>query len=262
MDDPILVEQRDGIATVIFNRPDQRNAFNYLMWLELQRVTVDLETSPDVRVVVFRGAGDEAFSAGADIKDFDLYRNNEAKARIYSSAVEGAFDAVETISKPTIALMKGYCVGGGFELTHACDLRIAADNARMGITAARLGISIGYREIRRLAQLVGRAGTLDILLTGRLMDAQEALRLGLVNQVVSPEEIEEHTYGLAEQVARLAPLSHKAHKQMIRTVLEGPDLKDLSPEQEALPFSHFNTEDFHEGRRAFVEKRRPKFEGR
>ena len=170
-------------------------------------------------------------------------------------------DAVEAISKPTISLIKGYCVGGGFELTHACDLRVAADDARMGIPAARLGIAIGYGEMRRLVQLAGRAAALDILLTGRLMDAREALSLGLVHKLFPKDEVEEHTYALAEQMASLAPLSHSTHKEMIRTTLEQPDLSNLSHEQEALPFTHFDTEDYREGRRAFVEKRRPEFKG-
>ena len=190
MSNDILVDQRDGIATVTFNRPDQRNAISYAMWLDLQRIAVDLETSPGTRVVVFRGQGEEAFSAGADIKDFEMYRNNSAKARVYASAVEGAMDALEGLTKPTLCLMKGYCVGGGFELTHACDLRIASDTAKVGITAARLGICIGYREMRRLVQLAGRSVAMDILLTGRLVDAAEALQLGLVSQVVEAACVE------------------------------------------------------------------------
>ena len=119
MGQDILLDEQDGIATVTLNRPDRRNAISYEMWLELQRLAVDLEasSSSSVRVVVFRGAGDEAFSAGADIKGFELYRNNSAKAQIYASAVDGAMDAVEALSKPTICLIKGYCVGGGCELT-------------------------------------------------------------------------------------------------------------------------------------------------
>ena len=262
MGDDILLEQRDGIATVTINRPEQRNAISYDMWLELKRIATELDASPEVRVVVLRGSGDEAFSAGADIKDFELHRSDATKARVYNSAVDAAIDAFEAISKPTICLIKGYCIGGGFELTHACDLRIAADNARMGITAARLGITIGYREMRRLAQLAGRAGALYILITGRLLDAKETLRMGLVHQVVALDELEEYTYDLAEQVARLAPLSHKSHKEVLQTVLEDPDLQSLSPEKKALPLSHFDTHDFHEGRQAFQEKRRPEFQGR
>ena len=262
MGEEILFDQRDGIATVTINRPGQRNAISYAMWLELQKIAQELEASPSVRAAVFRGAGDEAFSAGADIKDFDLHRNSSAQARLYASAVEGAMDAVECLSRPTISLIRGYCVGGGFELTHACDLRIAADNSRMGITAARLGIAIGYREMRRLVQLAGRGGALHILLTAGIFGADEALRLGLVHRIVPAEEVEEYTYDLARRVAGLAPLSHKAHKRILRTVLEDPSLTGHSPEEDELPFIHFNTRDFQEGRRAFLEKRLPQFEGR
>ena len=261
MSQDILVDRRDGIATVTFNRPEQRNAISYSMWQDLSRICIDLEAARDVRVVVFRGAGDEAFSAGADIKDFDEYRDSAAKARVYASAVEGAMDAVEGLSKPTLCLIKGYCVGGGFELTHACDIRIASDTARVGITAARLGICIGYKEMRRLVQTAGRAAAMDILLTGRLVDAREALHLGLVSQVVDSAQVEEHAYDTAARIARLAPLSHKAHKEIVRTVAEDPGLTALTPEQEALPFAHFDSKDFLEGRRAFLEKRRAEFRG-
>ena len=184
MGDDILVAERDCIATVTLNRPGQRNAISYEMWQELGKVATKLEESSSVRVVVFRGAGDEAFSTGADIKDFDLHRDNSAQALDYALAIDSAMDTIELISKPTISLIQGYCVGSGFELTHACDLRIAADNSRLGITAARLGIAIGYKEMRRLTRLAGPGGALYVLLTGRLMEAQEALSLGLIHQVV------------------------------------------------------------------------------
>ena len=262
MGEEILLGERDGIATVTFNRPDQRNAISYEMWLELGTLAADLEASSSVRVVVFRGAGEEAFSVGDDIKDFDSYRSNADQARLYAARIDGALDALEALSKPTICLLKGYCVGGGFELTHACDLRVAAEGARMGITAARLGIAVGYRELRRLVRLTGPANALYILLTAGLVDADEALRLGLVHRVVPVDKVEEYTYSLAEQVARLAPLSHKTHKGMVRHVMDDPGLLSLSADMEQLPYLPFDTEDFQEGRRAFLEKRRADFKGR
>jgi enoyl-CoA hydratase len=257
----ILLTVADGIATVTFNRPQQRNAITYQMWLDLQRIAIDLERDPAVRVVVFTGAGDEAFSAGADIKDFDVYRDNADKARLYSQAAEGAMDRIEALSKPAICMIKGYCVGGGCELTTAADIRIGADNARLGITAARLGIAIGYKEIQRLAACVGPAWAKYILLTARLLDAQEALRIGLLHQVVPIGEVEAYTYRLAQEMAALAPLSHRVIKRMLRKVLEDPALR-LTPEEEALPFLLFDSQDYHEGRRAFLEKRRAQFQGR
>lgn len=262
MGEDILLELQDGIATVTFNRPAQRNAINYHGWLELQRIAIDLEHDDSVKVVVFTGAGDEAFSAGADIKDFDLYRDNSAKARVYAAAFDGAMDAIEAMSKPTICLIKGYCVGGGCEMSLAADIRIAADNSRFGIPVARLGILVGYKEMRRLVQLVGPGNASYILLTGRLLDAQEALRIGLVNTVVPLAEVREHTYKLAKEMVPLAPLSQRRHKQILRTVLRNPSLAGLTPEEEHLPFANFDSEDFHEGRRAFIERRAPQFKGR
>lgn len=262
MGEDILLERQDGIATVTFNRPAQRNAINYHGWLELQRIAIDLEHDDSVKVVVFTGAGDEAFSAGADIKDFDLYRDNSAKAKVYAAAFDGAMDAIEAISRPTICLIKGFCVGGGCEMSLAADIRIAADNSRFGIPVARLGILVGYREMRRLVQLVGPGNASYILLTGRLLDAQEALRIGLVNAVVPLAEVREHTYKLAREMVPLAPLSQRRHKQILRTVLRNPSLAGLTPEEEHLPFTNFDSEDFHEGRRAFIERRTPQFKGR
>ena len=262
MGDDIILEQSDGIATVTFNRPDQRNAIDYHGWLELQRIAVDLEHDDDVRVVVFTGAGDRAFSAGADIKDFDSYRNNSDKAKIYAAAFDGAMDAIEGLSKPTVCLIKGFCVGGGCELSMAADIRIAADNARFGIPVARRSILVGYKEMRRLINLVGPGNASYILLSARLLDASEALRVGLVNQVVPLDEVQEYTYKLANEMVPLAPLSQKRHKQIRQTVLQNPSLAGLTPEQEHLPFTNFDSEDFQEGRRAFIERRTPQFKGR
>ena len=133
MTDDILVSAQDGIATVTFNRPKQRNAITYHGWHELRRIALDLERDPDTKVVVFTGAGDAAFSAGADIKDFESYRDNSAKARVYAEAFDGAMDTIEAMSKPTICMIRGFCVGGGCELSMATDIRIAADNSRFGI---------------------------------------------------------------------------------------------------------------------------------
>ena len=262
MADDILLTTEDGIATVTFNRPGQRNAISYHGWLELRRIAVDLEHDSDVKVVVFTGAGDAAFSAGADIKDFETYRNNSEKAKVYSEAFDGAMDAIEGLSKPTISLIKGFCVGGGCELSTATDIRIAADNSRFGIPVARLGILVGYKEMRRLVRLVGPGNASYILLSARLIDAAEAHRIGLVTQVVAADEVTEVAYGLAREMAPLAPLSQKRHKEILQFVLENPDLGYLSKDEDHLPFSNFDSEDFHEGRAAFIERRTPEFRGR
>jgi enoyl-CoA hydratase len=262
MADDIVLERRDGIATITFNRPDQRNAIGYEGWLELRRVAEELAAEDGIRVVVLTGAGDDAFSAGADIKDFDHYRADSTQARVYQAAFDAATDAIEALPVPTICLIKGFCIGGGCELALAADLRIAADNGRFGIPAARLGIVIGHREMRRLVRLAGPGNASYLLLSGRIIDAVEALRMGLVNVVVPLAESEGYVHKLAREMADLAPLSHRQHKQILRKYLQDPSLETLTPEEESLPFVNFDSEDFHEGRRAFLERRRPDFKGR
>ena len=262
MSDDILLSVRDGIATVTFNRPDQRNAIGYRGWQRLHRMVMDLERDPDIRVVVFTGAGDAAFSAGADIKDFDTHRSSSAKAKVYAEAFDGALDAIEALSKPTISLIRGFCVGGGCELSMTTDIRVAADNSRFGVPVAKLSVLVGYKEMRRLVQLVGPGNASYLLLSARLVDAWEAHRIGLVTQVAPPEEAAEAAYGLAREMASLAPLSHQRHKRIMRTVLRNTDLDALTEEEEHLPFANFDSEDFLEGRRAFVQRRKPQFRGR
>ena len=262
MSSAILLDISDAIATITLNRPERRNAVTFEMWHLIQRLMVDLKADPQVRVLIFRGAGDEAFSAGADINEFDTHRNNAAKATLYNAAFDAAMDAAEDVGKPTICLIKGACVGGGCEFTTACDVRIAAENARFGVPIARLGLPIGYREMRRLVRLIGPAKTMELLLTADLLSAPEAHRLGLVNHVVRLANVEAFTYAMAGKIAALAPVVHRVHKEIVQIVLDNPSLSGLTPEQRALAVLPFDTEDFQEGWRAFLEKRPPAFHGR
>lgn len=257
----ILVERQTPVATVTINRPRQRNAINYQMWGELAHQLSQLDRDRDVRVVVITGAGNAAFSAGADIADFDEFRADSAKGKVYNDAVDGLLDTLAGLDTPTISMIRGFAAGGGCELAVATDLRIAAQGSRLGIPAARLGISIGHREMRGLVNLVGKGNALYILLSGRLVDAEEALRMGLVNQVTRPEELEEVTYQLAGDIASLAPLSHAANKQTLNQVLAKPALDNLTPEEANIPLAQFDTRDYQEGYRAFLEKRTPNFTG-
>ena len=260
MSEVFLVE-RHPVATVTINRPERRNAIDYDGWIQLGRLAADLDSDDLVRVVVFTGAGDKAFSAGADIADFDKHRNDSAQARVYGDAIDGALEAVERISKPTIAAIRGFCVGGGCDLAMATDIRVASDDSRFGMPVARLGILVSYNEMRRLAQLIGPGHTSDLLLSGRLIDAPEALRIGLVSRVVPSDEVSIHVEKLATEMSELAPLSHSRHKEMMQAVLSDPALATLTAEQDAIQFANFDSEDFQEGRKAFLERRTPRFRG-
>jgi enoyl-CoA hydratase len=262
MGQEILLTKDSGVATVIINRSAQRNAVTYEMWKRLAALMEKLADDPEVRVVILRGAGTQAFSAGADIAEFEETRRNSALAIRYHAAVEEAFHAVADIPKPTIALVAGFCVGGGLELAISTDLRIAADNSRFGMPTAKLGIVMPHWEMSRLIRLVGAGRAMDMVLTARLVEAEEALSIGLISRLVPLAEIEKVTNQVASEIAAYAPLSHRWHKQIMETVLRVPDLGGLTAEESKLPFACFDTEDFREGRRAFLEKRKPEFRGR
>ena len=259
--DFILVDRQPPIATITINRPRQRNAISYEMWGDMADLVTELDRDREVRTVVFTGAGDVAFSAGADIADFDRYRADSAKGKVYNDAVDRLLEALATMDTPTISMIRGFAAGGGCELAVATDLRIAAEGSRLGIPAARLGISIGHREMRGLVSLVGKGNALYILLSGRLLEADEALRIGLVNQVTRAEELEDITYQLAGEIAALAPLSHAANKRTLNQVQAKPALDNLTREETDVPLLQFDTRDYQEGYRAFLEKRSPNFIG-
>ena len=253
MNDYILLDRQPPLATITINRPAQRNAISFDMWHELAALMRKLDADSEVRCMVITGTGGEAFSAGADIS---------VKGKGYNGAVNGLLEALTEISTPTISMIQGFAAGGGCEMAVATDLRIAAEGSRLGIPVARLGITIGHREMRGLVDLVGKGNALYILLSGRLLDAHEALRIGLVNQVVPPEDLHDATYKLANEIAALAPLSHAVNKLTLRQVQAKPVLADLTDEENALPLTQFDTEDYQEGYLSFLEKRRPNFVGR
>ena len=256
----ILLRREAAIATVTINRPAQRNAISFAMWGQLTELMRQLDSDRDTRCVVIAGAGDEAFSAGADISDFEQYRSDSERGRVYNRAVDGLLQTVAEMGTPVISMIGGFAAGGGCELAVATDLRIAAEGSRLGIPVARLGITIGHREMYGLVNLVGKGNALYILLSGRLLGTDEALRIGLVNQVVPPDQLAEVTYKLAADIAALAPLSHAVNKQTLNQVLAKPSL-DLTPDEANLPLTQFDTRDYQEGYRAFLEKRRPEFIG-
>ncbi|MFQ5894804.1 MAG: enoyl-CoA hydratase-related protein, partial [Nitrospinota bacterium] len=214
------------------------------------------------RAITFPGAGEEAFSAGADIGRFAEERRDSASARRYAERFEAGVEVVDSCSKPTLSLIKGFCVGGGCELASATDIRVAAENARFGVPVARLGLVAGYGELRRFVNLIGPGRTLDMMLSARLFDAREAFQMGFVSALHPLGRVDEEGRRLAARIAELAPLVHAWHKRFVRTLLKDPGLERLSEGELALQYACFDTEDFREGTRAFLEKRKPRFRGR
>lgn len=257
--DELQVAIDDGLAVITINRPAQHNAVNYAMWCAIPGLCARLETDATVRVVIWQGAGDEAFSAGGDISEFREQRSNAVQTKAYNERVSTALDAVLALSKPTIALVKGFCVGGGFILAAYCDLRIAADNAQFGIPVARLGMPITYGQMQRFVHLIGAGATLDLLLTARRMSAPEAREAQLCSQIFPLAEIDAAVHGLARSMTRLSPLAQHTHKRMLQTILHKPDLGALTPEERAWVDDSFDSADYAEGVLAFLEKRHPCF---
>jgi enoyl-CoA hydratase len=258
-----LLLQKDGpIGWIVFNQPEKRNAVSQEMWQQMPEYVRDLATDDAIRVVVLRGAGDQAFVAGADISQFKDRRRNMADEEEYRRISGRGQEALTTLAKPLLAMIHGYCVGGGVGIAVACDIRIAADDASFGIPAARLGLGYHYHGMEKLMKLIGPAYTKEIFFTARTdFSAADALRMGLVNQVVPKAELEAFTRSYAERIARNAPLTLRSAKATVEQLLRPPADRDLAL-LDKLMADCFNSQDYQEGVKAFSEKRRPQFQGR
>ena len=261
MSNPILVEQDGPIATVVFNRPKMRNAITLAMWSDIAMVTERLAKDDSVRAIVYRGAGTAAFASGADISEFAEHRKDTATALAYGEQTDAAYTAIRVCPKPTVAMIFGFCMGGAMAVAMACDLRFAAVGSKFGIPAARLSIIYGLGAVHQLVDLVGPAYAKDILYSARAVDAEEALRIGLIQRLCPASELEASTYDYLSTVAANAPLSVRGTKAQIQTLFEG--ITEAHREKlRALSIETFGSEDYKEGTRAFLEKRSPKFRGR
>lgn len=258
----LLLEKDGPIGWIIFNQPEKRNAVSQEMWELMPKYVHDLASDDAIRVVILRGAGEQAFVAGADISQFRDRRRNMADEEQYSRLSARGQEALSMLSKPLLAMIHGYCVGGGVSIAITCDIRIAADDARFGIPAARLGLGYHYRGMEKLMKLVGPAYTKEIFFTARTdFSAQDALRMGLVNQVVAKAELENFTRHYALTIARNAPLTLRSAKATVEQLMRPVAERDLAMLDKLLA-DCFNSRDYQEGVTAFSEKRRPQFEGR
>ena len=259
MTESILLQRDGAVATVVLNRPDKLNALNRPMWQRLGAAIEALSADDEIRCIVLRGAGERAFSPGADISEFESERAGVEQARDYNALVGRTLAAIAACRHPTVALIKGACVGGGLEIAASCDIRVCGESSTFGVPIKRLGLVMDFPELSSLLSLVGRAATLEILLEGRVFGAQEAKEKGLVTRVVPDDKVEEAAADAARRIVEGAPLVARWHKAFVRRLADPTPLSDAELDESTACYA---TEDYRIGYRAFLEKKRPAFKGR
>jgi enoyl-CoA hydratase len=258
--DKMLSRTDNGVGYVIFNNPERHNAVSLEMWQACVEILNGFARDPEIRVVVLTGAGGKAFVSGADISKFAEERSSEAAVRAYNHAVELGYSTVHEFPKPTIAMIRGYCIGGGMGLASCCDLRICSDNSRFAVPAAKLGLGYAYPGVKRLMDIVGPSFTKEIFFTARQFDAAEAREMGLVNRVVEPEKLEDYVRDYAQTISGNAPLTVDSIKFIVGEALKDESKRDMHGCADVVA-KCFASKDYEEGRKAFMEKRKPVFQG-
>ncbi len=257
-----LVAKKEGrIGWITFNQPEKLNAVSFEMWEALPRILKEMEEDIDIRLVILKGAGEKAFVSGADISQFGEKRSSTEAILAYNAAADAAGKALQQCTKPTLAMVRGYCIGGGTAIAIGCDFRIASDDSRYGVPAGKLGLGYRFTGINRLAQLVGPAFTAEIFFTGRQFSAQEALAMGLINRAVPVAELEKTVFDTATIICNNAPLTLKSIKRHLIEWHKDEVDRDLDRSQKLVD-DCYTSEDYKEGRTAFMEKRKPVFTGR
>jgi len=259
MSDILLQSRTDDIVTLTINRPEKLNAMTKPLWGELGDAIVALSDQDDVRCIILRGAGEKAFSPGNDISEFETHRSNKAQATEYGHFMHQTVKKIKSCRHPIVAQIHGICVGGGMEIAALADMRICGSSSRFGAPIKNLGLVMAYDEMEPIASLIGASKAVEILLEGRIFDAQEALRIGLVSRVVADDQVAAESMATAQRIASGAPLVARWHKKFARRLREGAPLTDKEREE---CFECFDTEDFRIGYTSFLAKQTPKFVGR
>jgi enoyl-CoA hydratase len=258
--DKMLAVKDGGVGWITFNNPERRNAMSLEMWQALGTIVDDFAADPDVRVVVMQGAGEKSFVSGGDISQYGEKRSNAADAETYALVPAASRARLSALEKPVIAMIRGYCLGGGLSIALRADIRIAADDARFSIPAAKLGIAYAHDSLEALVALIGPGAARDMLFSARMLDAAEALQIRLVNRVVPAADLVQVTTDYAAVLAENAPLSMRASKVAVNQLVLAPGERDRGKINELARLC-FDSGDYAEGRLAFSEKRKPKFTG-
>ncbi len=256
-----MIAKRDGgIGHVVFNNPERHNAVSLAMWDTLDEILKDYETDDDIRVVVLSGAGGKAFVSGADISKFEEERSSKEAVERYNSRLKVIYNRIEGFKKPTIAMINGHCIGGGLNLAVCCDLRYASNNAKFGMPAAKLALGYPFHAIERLMRAIGQAAAKELMFTAKTIDAATAQNLGFVQAITAPEDLDAHVTEIAGHIAANAPLTIKAMKFIATQVPLSDAERDLDQCNDLIA-TCFASKDYIEGRKAFLEKRKPRFKG-
>lgn len=261
MTDRILARKDGRIGILTFNNPEKRNALSLEMWQRMGEVLDAFAADADLRVVVLTGAGDKAFVSGADISKFASERASVEAAVVYNETVDRVCERLYAFPKPTIAMINGFCMGGGLAIAVSCDMRVASSEAVFALPAAKLGLGYGYAGLRRCIETIGPAATKEIFFTARRFGCEEALHWGLLNRAVAPEALAATVMEIATTIADNAPLTVAAVKRIAVEILKDPDSRDMAACEEMVA-ACFASDDYKEGRAAFLEKRKPHFRGR
>jgi enoyl-CoA hydratase len=260
MTDKMLSRKEGGVGIVTFNNPERHNAVSLEMWEATTSMLNGFAADPDIRVVVLTGAGGKAFVSGADISKFGSERSTIEAVRAYNTKTDATYASIAEFPKPTIAMIQGYCIGGGLGLATCCDLRIASDNSRFAVPAAKLGLGYGYTGLKRLVDIVGPSFAKEIFYTARQFDAEDARVMGLVNRVVPAAELETYVKSITDMISANAPLTIKAVKFTVGEIMKDESKKNIARSAEMVE-QCFASRDYTEGRTAFMEKRKPVFTG-